>query len=877
MKIHHTNNSFSMHRRYIKITILFASLLIFGVIIPMGLSSHANIGIHERSDMYQKDMVNTANWYYTYGADIYINNSDTDFSNDWDDYSDSYEWCYWDTGENAWVIEQLALDANIIVIESNKSFIIQDSLIQNVVQESALNISNSDNLIVRNTTVLNSEGWGFNLQFCTNISINNNRFVNISDFDTMAGIRGGRALELMNCNYINVTNTIFRNQTQISIIAQVCNFLNLGNNSFCNCKGGSYIASGGYINIFNNTFNKDCPNDSNECPECSSGPGFSVFGANNIIIENNSIYKKQVAINLGYNTNCSIKKNTVFNNSFGIAGVSNTNVKIIDNKVGNNSANGIRLEENNNVTLSDNQLFNKNTISLLVSNGAIFEYEIENKTNYIDGNPILVFQNRNGLHSNDFMGAGQVFLLNCSDNILEEISNPLNCYHCNDTVIEASTIEGYQTGFYLEYCRNITISNCDLSSNFFGIESRHNYNCTFMDNNIYSNNHPISLSFETSISIHNNTIENTWLNPSETETGAITFLECNNTDIFLNKIYNTNGHGIFADQDAMTSINSLNMTIYDNEIVNATEKGFYIDGMDDSTIFNNTFENCDTGVHLNIGVNVLFYGNEFLNNSVQAIESFLYCNGYWNDSKIGNYWDDYIGDDDDEDGIGDNPYSFAGGTDYLPIYRDTTPPQWDPIPEIPPSEYKTPVYYDANATDDYSDIDSYWLNDTDYFEIDPEDGTLTNNTLVPAGIYWLELSVNDTAGNVNTTVINITIIDTTPPVISIDSPLSQPYTTDIITVSLSGDADTYWYYIEGVDSNNQTWTEDTDRTLDDGIYTLYAYGNDTAGNDAAPQSTSFEIDTTAPYVSLNTPNDRTYYTQDITINATITGADIDEV
>ena len=45
----------------------------------------------------------------------------------------------------------------------------------------------------------------------------------------------------------------------------------------------------------------------------------------------------------------------------------------------------------------------------------------------------------------------------------------------------------------------------------------------------------------------------------------------------------------------------------------------------------------------------------------------------WNNSLIGNYWDDYRGVDQNDDGIGDTPYSINGTAnsfDYLPIWDD---------------------------------------------------------------------------------------------------------------------------------------------------------------------------------------------------------------
>jgi len=109
------------------------------------------------------------------------------------------------------------------------------------------------------------------------------------------------------------------------------------------------------------------------------------------------------------------------------------------------------------------------------------------------------------------------------------------------------------------------------------------------------------------------------------------------------------------------------------------------------------------------------------------------------------------------------------------------------------------------------------------------------------------------------------IIDTTPPSLSIDHPLNMIYATDSITIMLSGDAENYWYYIAGEDSNNQTWSPGEERILSDGDYTLYAYGNDSAGN-VAEESVLFSIDTTPPIFSIESPINTTYHTNIITVS-----------
>jgi len=115
------------------------------------------------------------------------------------------------------------------------------------------------------------------------------------------------------------------------------------------------------------------------------------------------------------------------------------------------------------------------------------------------------------------------------------------------------------------------------------------------------------------------------------------------------------------------------------------------------------------------------------------------------------------------------------------------------------------------------------------------------------GAYILDAYGFKTGGKA--TYVNVTfVVDTTPPTVIIDSPLSTTYTIDNITINLSelSDAEHYWYYIAGVDNENQTWSSTTTRSsLPGGTYTLHVYGNDSVGNIAYTNAT-FIIETPIP-------------------------------
>jgi len=91
-------------------------------------------------------------------------------------------------------------------------------------------------------------------------------------------------------------------------------------------------------------------------------------------------------------------------------------------------------------------------------------------------------------------------------------------------------------------------------------------------------------------------------------------------------------------------------------------------------------------------------------------------------------------------------------------FSDSVSPGFTDIDNVSFREDR-PVIVDFNATDDYS-FDCFSVNDTMNFDINCT-GHLSNITaLIPDSIYWLNVTINDSYGNVNSTVIfvNITLV-----------------------------------------------------------------------------------------------------------------------
>ena len=153
-----------------------------------------------------------------------------------------------------------------------------------------------------------------------------------------------------------------------------------------------------------------------------------------------------------------------------------------------------------------------------------------------------------------------------------------------------------------------------------------------------------------------------------------------NGQIFNSSIYNSLGDGIWIED-------TNGILISNNEIYDNTYSGIYITGTSENNIITgNIFDNNGWyGVEIDSSYN-LFYSNYFINPNTDHAYDGSFFNNDWNNSVIGNYWDDYGGYDMDLDGIGDTPYDVppGGGTqDYLPMWNIQAPISIDDLPSSP--------------------------------------------------------------------------------------------------------------------------------------------------------------------------------------------------
>ena len=114
------------------------------------------------------------------------------------------------------------------------------------------------------------------------------------------------------------------------------------------------------------------------------------------------------------------------------------------------------------------------------------------------------------------------------------------------------------------------------------------------------------------------------------------------------------------------------------------------------------------------------------------------------------------------------------GSNLVIFYKDTILPVFNNLSNQT-LQYKTDLGYIINATDS-SGIDCFTVNDTTNFNINCS-GYLRNNTLLNVGLYWLNITVNDTLGNRDSALMWVNITDTTAPIVTLNTPATN-YTND---------------------------------------------------------------------------------------------------
>lgn len=278
----------------------------------------------------------------------------------------------------------------------------------------------------------------------------------------------------------------------------------------------------------------------------------------------------------------------------------------------------------------------------------------------------------------------------------------------------------YNGGLRLDFVNNGLIENNEfVSNNGRGIVLYFSDYNTITYNVIRNNYHGISIASRCDHNIISyNLIENN-INYGLLFENALAY-ENNYNNITSNKIFANNDDGI-----RLFTRNSYNH-ISDNDIVGNNGYGIILFLYSDNNtmyhnfVFGNTYDGGDNGIDNN-----------------------------WNSSLIGNCWEHYHGNDNNDDGIGDTPFFYVGIEDFLPIVDRTAPNITINYPLENEEFNNTAPSFNVRITDKYLNFMWYTLNngDTKYYFSSNNSISQSAWNALPSGSNTIKFYSNDRAFN----------------------------------------------------------------------------------------------------------------------------------
>ena len=382
------------------------------------------------------------------------------------------------------------------------------------------------------------------------------------------------------------------------------------------------------------------------------------------------------------------------------------------------------------------------------------------------------------------------------------------CYDCK--IINNTIFDNFHGVVSWGHAERIFIENNNIYNNpMIAIYTHYTFDTVINRNEMFNNSMGIYVNNGDLIEIENNTI-------SDMYRGGIKIDDAKFTTILNNSLWGCGIYGIFSEETISTIEISESNNVNGNPIlfmreqenlliskpcgqiilfrcynislssmhIKEIETGISIIESNACKAFNNSFTNCSYGVYLNKSSNNLIYHNNFINS-----DGYNELNNYWNYTYPtgGNYWSRHYGVDlfngteqidPGRDAIADSPFYVSfDATDFYPLMHktdydinwtllsDITPP----IINIPSSNFTIGLgdylTIDAsNSTDDLSIANISWNfseGDCGIYEVYIYGSSFNYNFTHP-GNYDIILTIEDISGNVNSTSIIVSVIDTRP-------------------------------------------------------------------------------------------------------------------
>ena len=344
----------------------------------------------------------------------------------------------------------------------------------------------------------------------------------------------------------------------------------------------------------------------------------------------------------------------------------------------------------------------------------------------------------------------------------------------NNTIIDAS---GGGIGLAINTCLNVLVKRFSITNssggfpNGNGVRIYSNGNCNYniiSDCLIYNNSQNGVLFYtEKHMNGDNNKVINCELFNNGNDGISMSFNDIpasmSSNEIWYTKCYNNSRFGILT----VWHTYGINHIISNCVTYNNGDDGIYINGRGNQILNSSSYNNGGNGVALynayngaiinctfknnsEVGINStydggnnLIYHNNLINNNPNAVDSFV---DIWYSESLeeGNYYDDYAGEDNNGDGIGDTPYNISGGSN-----QDLYPLMYPWYPTHPDTVYVDDDYDNSTPGWGYDRFNriQYGINEVEGSTVYVYNGTYYENVVV-------DKSINLVGEDRNSTIID---------------------------------------------------------------------------------------------------------------------------
>jgi nitrous oxidase accessory protein len=246
-------------------------------------------------------------------------------------------------------------------------------------------------------------------------------------------------------------------------------------------------------------------------------------------------------------------------------------------------------------------------------------------------------------------------------------------------------------GFYIERSSDIHLENCTIfETNNSGVFLKECKTCSILNNTASGNKEGITLWNSTLAEIRNNSVDHSYYGILVSQSDNNTILDNVVAENSRSEIVKGFGIGISLQENSSYNVVARNLAKKSFNGLEMTRGCKY------NVIYGNDAIDNTHGIRVDKNYNNLIYHNNFMRNTISAYDNSTH--NFWN-ASVGNFYSDYRGQDENGDGIGDQPYAIPKGNTNAVDARPLMKP----------------------CSTEFLDMDYLWQDLKNYARYDPEE------------------------------------------------------------------------------------------------------------------------------------------------------------